>query len=58
MQPDVIVETGVAHGGSLIFYASLCKATARGRVIGIDIEIRAAQPRRHRGAPAGAASSR
>ena len=38
--PDVIVETGVAHGGSLIFYASLCKALERGRVIGVDIEIR------------------
>ena len=24
VQPDVILETGVAHGGSLIFYASLC----------------------------------
>jgi cephalosporin hydroxylase len=40
VQPDVIVETGVAHGGSLVYYASLCKATDRGRVIGIDIEIR------------------
>lgn len=40
VQPDVIVETGVAHGGSLIFYASLCKALGRGRVVGIDIEIR------------------
>jgi cephalosporin hydroxylase len=40
VKPDVIVETGVAHGGSLIFYASLCKATDRGRVVGIDIEIR------------------
>jgi cephalosporin hydroxylase len=40
VKPDVIVETGVAHGGSLIYYASLCKATDRGRVIGIDIEIR------------------
>lgn len=39
-QPDVIVETGVAHGGSLIFYASLCKALGKGRVVGIDIEIR------------------
>ena len=38
--PDVIVETGVAHGGSLIYYASLCKALDRGRVIGVDIEIR------------------
>lgn len=40
VQPDVILETGVAHGGSLIFYASLCKAMDRGRVIGVDIEIR------------------
>jgi cephalosporin hydroxylase len=40
VQPDVILETGVAHGGSLIYYASLCKAMDRGRVIGVDIEIR------------------
>jgi len=40
LQPDVIIETGVAHGGSLILYASLCKAMDSGRVIGIDIEIR------------------
>ncbi len=40
VNPDVIIETGVAHGGSLIFYSSLCKAMGKGRVIGIDIEIR------------------
>lgn len=40
LRPDVIVETGVAHGGSLVFYASLCKAMDHGRVIGIDVEIR------------------
>jgi cephalosporin hydroxylase len=40
VKPDVVVETGVAHGGSLIFYASLLKAMDKGRVIGIDIEIR------------------
>ena len=41
LKPDVILETGVAHGGSLIFYASLFEAMrTRGRVIGIDIEIR------------------
>jgi cephalosporin hydroxylase len=40
IKPDVIIETGVAHGGALIFYASLCKIMERGRVIGIDIEIR------------------
>lgn len=40
VKPDVIVETGIAHGGSLIFYASLCKAIGKGRVIGVDVEIR------------------
>lgn len=40
LRPDVIVETGIAHGGGLIFYASLCKAMDHGRVIGIDVEIR------------------
>ena len=40
LRPDVIIETGVAHGGSLIYYASLCKLMNHGRVIGIDIEIR------------------
>lgn len=40
LQPDVIVETGVAHGGSLVFHATLCRAIGRGRVIGVDIEIR------------------
>src|ERR1700754_2534842 len=40
VKPDVIVETGIAHGGSLIFYASLCKAMGTGRIIGVDIEIR------------------
>ena len=40
LKPDVIVETGIAHGGSLIFYASLCKAMGKGRIVGIDIEIR------------------
>lgn len=40
VQPDVIVETGIAHGGSLMFYATLCKAMGKGRVIGIDQEIR------------------
>jgi cephalosporin hydroxylase len=40
LRPDVIIETGIAHGGSLIFYASLMKAMEKGRVIGVDIEIR------------------
>src|SRR6266850_4346822 len=40
VRPDVLVETGVAHGGSLILYASLFKAMGAGRVIGVDVEIR------------------
>jgi len=40
LKPDVVIETGVAHGGSLIFYSSLCAAMGKGRIIGIDIEIR------------------
>jgi cephalosporin hydroxylase len=40
IRPDVIIETGVAHGGSLVFYACLCKAMEKGRVVGIDVEIR------------------
>src|SRR5205807_9115079 len=43
VKPDVIIETGVAHGGSLIFYGNLCKAMAKGRVIGHDLEITAPQ---------------
>ena len=39
-RPDVIIETGVAHGGSLILYASLLELIGRGRVIGVDIDIR------------------
>ncbi|MEM7248345.1 MAG: CmcI family methyltransferase [Acidobacteriota bacterium] len=40
VKPDVIVETGIAHGGSLIYNASLCKLLGKGRIIGVDIEIR------------------
>ena len=40
VQPDVIVETGIAHGGGLVFYASLCKLLGRGRVVGVDIALR------------------
>lgn len=41
IKPDVIIETGVAHGGGQVFLASLCKVLGKGRVIGVDIEIRA-----------------
>ena len=42
IKPALIVETGVAHGGSLIFYASMLELLGQGgRVIGVDIDIRA-----------------
>jgi cephalosporin hydroxylase len=41
IQPDAIVETGVARGGSLIFYASMLHLLDRGGVVvGVDIDIR------------------
>jgi cephalosporin hydroxylase len=40
VKPDVLIETGIAHGGSLVLYASLFNAINNGRVIGVDIEIR------------------
>ncbi len=41
VKPDVIVETGIARGGSLIFFASLIKLIKKnGFVVGIDIDIR------------------
>lgn len=39
-KPDLIIETGIAHGGGLIFYASMLELIGRGEVLGIDIEIR------------------
>lgn len=41
VRPEVIIETGVARGGSMIFYASMLELLgANGRVIGVDIDIR------------------
>ncbi|MEL6524332.1 MAG: cephalosporin hydroxylase family protein [Chloroflexota bacterium] len=41
VKPDLIIETGIARGGSLIFYASLLKMMEiDGEVLGIDIDIR------------------
>ena len=40
LQPDLIIETGIAHGGSLIYYASLLELIGKGTVLGIDIDIR------------------
>ncbi|WP_321777745.1 cephalosporin hydroxylase family protein [Sulfurimonas sp.] len=47
VKPDLIIETGIAHGGSLIFSASMltlleaCGEIENGQVLGIDIDIRA-----------------
>ncbi|MHC4396959.1 MAG: cephalosporin hydroxylase family protein [Planctomycetota bacterium] len=40
VQPDLVIETGIAHGGSLIFYASILELIGKGKVLGIDIDIR------------------
>ncbi len=40
VRPDLIIETGIAHGGSLILYASLLELIGKGEVLGIDIDIR------------------
>jgi len=39
LKPDVIIETGIALGGSLLFYASLCALIGKGHVIGIDVDL-------------------
>ncbi|MEI6513510.1 MAG: cephalosporin hydroxylase family protein [bacterium] len=47
LQPDIIIETGIAHGGSLVFYASMlelnaaCGGPKDAGVLGVDIDIRA-----------------
>ncbi len=40
LKPDLIVETGVAFGGSLLFYATLCQAMNKGRALGVDVALR------------------
>lgn len=40
-KPDIIIETGVARGGSVLFMASLLELMGNGLVIGVDIDIRA-----------------
>ena len=40
IKPDLIIETGIAHGGSLILYASLLELIGKGEVLGVDIDIR------------------
>lgn len=41
VQPDLVIETGIAHGGSLVLSASMLEMIGKGEVLGVDIEIRA-----------------
>lgn len=42
VKPDLIIETGIAHGGSLVLSASILELIGGGgHVVGIDIDIRA-----------------
>jgi cephalosporin hydroxylase len=41
VKPDLIIEAGIAHGGSLVYYASLLELIGEaGMVLGLDIDIR------------------
>ena len=40
IKPDLIIETGIARGGSLIFSASMLQLMGKGSVLGIDVDIR------------------
>ena len=40
VKPDIIIETGIARGGSLILSASILELIGKGQVIGIDIDLR------------------
>ena len=61
VQPQLIVETGIAHGGSLILSASMleldaaCGGHADGAVVGVDIDIRPHNPAAIDAHPASAA---
>lgn len=38
-QPDVIIETGIAWGGSIVFYASLLQLIGKGKVVAVDVAL-------------------
>ncbi len=39
VQPDLLIETGVCWGGSMLYHATLFEAMGKGRVVGVDIQI-------------------
>jgi cephalosporin hydroxylase len=43
-RPDLIVETGTAHGGSALYMASVCDLLGKGRVVSVDIAPLAGRP--------------
>ena len=40
-RPQLVIESGIARGGSLVLYASILELIGEGEVLGIDIDIRA-----------------
>lgn len=40
VKPDLVIETGIAHGGSLVLSASILELIGKGSVLGIDVDIR------------------
>lgn len=39
IKPDIVIETGIYKGGSLLLSASICRILGKGRVIGIDVTV-------------------
>ena len=37
-RPEFIIETGTGHGGSALFYASVCELIGQGKVLSVDID--------------------
>ena len=40
VRPEYIIETGTAHGGSAVFFASICELLGEGKVITVDVEAK------------------
>jgi len=51
VRPQIIVEAGVARGGSLVFFASMLELVGEGQVVGIDVDIRSHNRLRIEGHP-------
>jgi cephalosporin hydroxylase len=43
-RPDLVIETGVLHGGSTLFYATLFDLIGQGAVIGVDVDLSSVHP--------------